>query len=85
MGEKVFYISSLPAPSPTKTVEQTFLTLSQKFHVWAELSPGRSHSEEKGLRKSLKANESPGMEIHREAGNSIGFFSQVIHFSITGR
>lgn len=57
----------------TKTAEQTFLTLSQTFHVWAELSPGRSHSQEEGLRKSLKANESPGIEIHREMGIQLAF------------
>ena len=86
MGEKVLSILSLPTPSPaTKTAEQTFLTLSQNFHVWAELSPGRFHSQEKELRKSLKANESPGIEIRKEDGNPVGFFSQVTHLSVTGR
>lgn len=56
-----------------KTAEQTFLTLSQKFHVWAELSPGRSHFQEEDLRKSLKTNENPGIEIHREMGIQLAF------------
>ena len=86
MEEKVFSILSLPnPPPPTKTADQTFLTLFPKFYVWAELSPGRSHSQKKDLRKPLKANESPGIEIHREDGNSIGLFSHVIHLLITGR
>ena len=86
MEEKEISILSLPSPSPpTETADQTFLNPFPKFYVWAELRPGRSHSQEKDLRKPLKANESPGIEIHREDGNSTGFFSHVIHLLIIGK
>jgi hypothetical protein len=66
MGER--YFISFFFFTLQKTMEQTFLTYSQQFHVWAELSTGQSHSQEEGLRKSLKASESPGMEMHSEDG-----------------
>ena len=74
MEEKELSILSLPSPSPpTETADQTFLNPFPKFYVWAELRPGRSHSQEKDLRKPLRQMKALELKYTGKMGIQLAF------------